>query len=421
VRAGAQVRERYTLAALEGMAPIPPVRVTGGSGLRMGCPFHGSDTQRSLSVNLVTGRYGCFACDAWGYLADVGRDRIERARQAAPVPFKRRLARPRPAPAVSPFTPIMPSPTLDAGAAERLARYMEAARRHLGDADALTYLRARCIPVDLAWAYGLGFFPPGMWPGRPDARQVGRIGFPLQAPDGALIGIASRAVDPDYPRTKAPKAVRHDTFGRRGLFNTKALTHARLFLTEGAVDALAMLASGYNAAALIGSNGKLPWSAMGAVHELFLCLDQDEAGERDARSLAYEAAVHGVNSYIPEPGAYGGYGEPSTQFEAEGVVSLAGAPPVVGELRRQERILALLATRWQWDESALMEALAPDYSERDARAALALLEGLGLVERDLVSAGGESAPVVLLNLREDDGGTMGQGERDVSQAADSRT
>ena len=34
---------RHTLAELEAMATIRPVKVSGGQKVRMGCPFHGSD------------------------------------------------------------------------------------------------------------------------------------------------------------------------------------------------------------------------------------------------------------------------------------------------------------------------------------------------------------------------------------------
>ena len=85
---------RYTLAELEAVATIPPVSTNGGRRRRMGCPFHGSDHQRSLEVDLETGRFSCHNCGAWGYLSDhpggnrPGRDRREpgRADKASPRP-----------------------------------------------------------------------------------------------------------------------------------------------------------------------------------------------------------------------------------------------------------------------------------------------------------------------------------------------
>ena len=59
--------------------------------LRALCPFHGSDRQRSLRVQVHSGRFVCFACGAWGYM-DTARAqwREEQQRQAA---FRRPPAR----------------------------------------------------------------------------------------------------------------------------------------------------------------------------------------------------------------------------------------------------------------------------------------------------------------------------------------
>src|SRR5215471_10113015 len=56
----------------------------GGHVLRAFCPFHGSDRQRSLRVQVHSGRFVCFACGAWGYM-DTARAqwREEQQRQTA--------------------------------------------------------------------------------------------------------------------------------------------------------------------------------------------------------------------------------------------------------------------------------------------------------------------------------------------------
>jgi DNA primase len=202
---------------------------------------------------------------------------------------------------------------------------MEAARRHLEDTEALAYLKARRIPLELAREYGLGYFPPGRWPGRHEAAKVGRIAFPLEMPGGELVGVYSRAIDPAYPGTKAPKDVRHDVWGRRGLFHGAALAGPSLFLTEGPFDALAMLGSEFPAAALVGTKG-LPWDRLGNVRDLYLCLDLDATGEgqKAAHELARQAVMRGLQCHVMDAGAYGGYSEPSDQWEAEGRVTLRG-------------------------------------------------------------------------------------------------
>ena len=193
------------------------------------------------------------------------------------------------------------------------------------DSESRAYLKARRIPLELAREYGLGYFPPGRWPGRPVAARWGRVAFPLEMSGGELVGVYSRAIDPAYPGTKAPKAVRHDVWGRRGLFHGAALAGPALFLTEGPFDALAMLGSGFPAAALVGTKG-LPWDRLGNVRELYLCLDLDATGEgqKAAHELARQAVMRGLRCHVMDAGAYGGYPEPSDQWEAEGRVTLRG-------------------------------------------------------------------------------------------------
>ncbi len=48
----------------------------------------------------------------------------------------------------------------------------------------MAYLEARHIPLELAKAHGLGYFPPGKWPGRKAFARWGRVAFPLETPEG---------------------------------------------------------------------------------------------------------------------------------------------------------------------------------------------------------------------------------------------
>ena len=77
------LRENLTLS-VAALAACRPLAGAGGHVLRALCPYHGSDHQRSLRVTLATGRFVCFACGAWGYLAEAReRWREEQQRQAA--------------------------------------------------------------------------------------------------------------------------------------------------------------------------------------------------------------------------------------------------------------------------------------------------------------------------------------------------
>ena len=308
----------YTLADLEALTTISPASTNGGRRRRMGCPFHGSDHQRSLEVILETGHFSCHNCGEWGYLKNSPGNMAWRPSglgRRPPGPFLKKPSLPKPA------TAAPQAPRAEPAAQPRgMDRHMEAARRHLEDPE------ARHIPLELAREYGLGYFPPGKWEGRKAAARWGRIAFSLENSAGELVGLYSRAVDVDYPREKAPKETRHDVWGKRALFHTAALEGPSLFLTEGSFDALAMLGSGWPAAALVGTN-KLPWEALGNVRELYICLDLDVTGEgqKAARKLAREAVLRGIPVHMMEDGAYGGYSEPSDQWEAEGRVTLDGA------------------------------------------------------------------------------------------------
>ena len=81
-RGGAAVTPRVENLTMTGaeLAACQPIAGEGGYVLRALCPFHGSDHQRSLRVTVATGRFVCFACGAWGYLAEA-RERWQEEQQ----------------------------------------------------------------------------------------------------------------------------------------------------------------------------------------------------------------------------------------------------------------------------------------------------------------------------------------------------
>ena len=315
---------RCTLAELEAMATIPPVCTNGGRRRRMGCPFHGSDHQRSLEVDLETGRFSCHNCGAWGYLSDGPNQKrpgtVRRATAPGRSYFRPGLKNASSQEARS--APEIPRVLTEDLNDPNLKRYLEAAQQHLEDPPALAYLDARKVPLGLARTLGVGYFPPGKWLGRRACRSVGRMAFSLYTPAGDLVGVYSRAVDPQYPEKKAPEQVRHDIWGKRGIFNPNALAGPALYLTESCFDAMAMLVAGYpTSAALVGTKG-LRWGWLSQVQELYLCGDVDAEGMKAARGLAREAVLHGVRVYTPGLDTYGGHQEPADQWEREGKVTL---------------------------------------------------------------------------------------------------
>src|ERR1700739_918509 len=105
-------RDNLTLSEAD-LAACRPIVGEGGHVLRELCPFHGSDRQRSLRVTVASGRFVCFACGAWGYLAEAReRWQAERPRQAAyqrPAAHPQRTQLPRPAAAAAAKPPALPS------------------------------------------------------------------------------------------------------------------------------------------------------------------------------------------------------------------------------------------------------------------------------------------------------------------------
>ena len=76
--------ENLTLSEAQ-LSACKPIHGEGGRAIRAFCPFHGSDKQRSLRVDVATGRFNCFACGAWGYTEEA-RERWETERKQQSPP-----------------------------------------------------------------------------------------------------------------------------------------------------------------------------------------------------------------------------------------------------------------------------------------------------------------------------------------------
>src|SRR6266581_9757039 len=162
-------RENLTLTEAD-LAACRPLVGEGGHVLRALCPFHGSDRQRSLRVQMHSGRFVCFACGAWGYM-DTARTqwREEQQRQAA---FRRPPARQPRVPCWRPLSPPLATPSAPRppvsreptpsrpDLAQQLTTFLAALPGSRGD----TYLQQRGIPLALAQQHGVGYAAPGTWP-----------------------------------------------------------------------------------------------------------------------------------------------------------------------------------------------------------------------------------------------------------------
>src|SRR5919201_1883389 len=211
-------RENLTLSESD-LAACRPIVGEGGHVLRALCPFHGSDRQRSLRVQVHSGRFVCFACGAWGYM-DTARAqwREEQQRQAA---FRRPPARqPRgshrrqpPSPLPSPpaaaartHSAAPPAPCVSTPVRSDLAQQLVAFQGALPGSRGAAYLQQRGMPLALAQQLGVGYAAPGTWPHAARDWRGGRMVFPHTTPDGQMVNFYGRAVG---TTEQVPKAKRH--------------------------------------------------------------------------------------------------------------------------------------------------------------------------------------------------------------------
>jgi DNA primase len=330
-------RENLTLTEAD-LAACRPIVGEGGHVLRALCPFHGSDRQRSLRVQVRSGRFVCFACGAWGYM-DTARAqwREEQQRQAAfgrsparrqRMPRRRQLPSPLPRPpaagakkrSAESLAPRVSTPEWP-DLAQQLAAFQAALPGSRGE----VYLQQRGIPLPLAQQCGVGYAGPGTGPHAARDWRGGRVAFPHTTPDGRLVNLYGRAVGPE---AHVPKAQRHDHLpGAKGYFNATALQEdaGPLWVCEGAFDALALLAAGVpRVVAIFGVQG-WRWDWVREVRELVFALDADAAGQQQWRQLARQAALRGKRVAVLPAAAYGGCKDVSEAWTT-GVLAVDAGP-----------------------------------------------------------------------------------------------
>jgi DNA primase len=330
-------RDNLTLSESD-LAACRPIVGEGGHVLRALCPFHGSDRQRSLRVQVHSGRFVCFACGAWGYM-DTARAQwhAEQQRQAAlrrPPARRQRLTHHRqsppprsrlPAAAARPRSADPPAPRASAPARPDLAHQLAAFQAALPGSRGEGYLQQRGIPLALAQQYGVGYAAPGTWPHAARDWRGGRVVFPHTTPEGHVVNLYGRAVG---TAEQVPKAKRHDHLpGAKGFFNATALLAGLepLWVCEGAFDALALLVAGVpRVVAIFGVQG-WRWDWVREVRELVFALDADPAGQQQWRQLARQAALRGKRVAVLPAAAYGGCKDVSDAW-ATGVLAVGAGP-----------------------------------------------------------------------------------------------
>lgn len=306
-----------------------------GRHLRAYCHLHGSDRQRSLSINVENGFGECFSCHAQVFVPELNPDGAMRA--PAPLTAARLLQPPRPRP---PHEPT-PEPWQRDELAQ-LTRWYPQMRKRLDDERARAYLEGRRIPYDIAVGVGVGYIPADAKLSGSLAKWRDRLIFPLGSPAGR--GYAGRSLhlwrpgmDEDEQKTlldaltaeeeRAAEEARKrgkylPVLHRRwektypaGWLNFDALATAETaVLVEGPVDLLALLAAGMAdmpgtpVVALVGTAGRAEWIPPN-VRRVVLAFDRDQSGGDAAKSLARDLTTAGVAVRLCVPISGDGYGK----------------------------------------------------------------------------------------------------------------
>ena len=276
------------------------------------CCFH-EDKTPSLIVTPDKGLWHCPGCGAAGNVIQfVARKEGISDREAAlklcqAIPGVKPASTLKPASADAPTAPKPAAPVLSPGETTRLLQRVVGfyAKTLHKDRVGLDYLKARKLddPTMLE-VFQVGY-SNGTLPGvLPQAGEIvdglkalgvlnqkgqehfrGCITVPLFDSAGNVTGIYGRRVSGDEP---------HHLYlpgPRRGVFNsTAAKTNQTLFIAEAILDGMALWQAGFkNVIAIYGTNG---WTADheqllkdNGTAEVFLCLDNDEAGRKGTEQL----------------------------------------------------------------------------------------------------------------------------------------
>lgn len=268
------------------------------------CPFH-ADANPSLVVTQSNGLFRCPACGATGNVIQfVARkenisDKAAALKLLDTVPGVARGAGSTPPPVQS------PPPNASALLKRVVSFYAKALHK---DKAGLEYLRSRnlCDAVMLE-TFQVGYCNGSLHEALPKSGEVieglkalgvlnekgnerfyGRVVVPIFDGAGEVCGLYGRRLNDEQPRHL------YLAGAHRGVWNGAAFkVHQSVMLTESIFDAMSLWQAGFkNAVALYGKEG---WTSdhatllqQSGVREIFLCLDNDEAGREATARLKKE-------------------------------------------------------------------------------------------------------------------------------------
>jgi hypothetical protein len=289
-----------------------------GNHIRAFCPVHGSDHQRSLSINVQTGWGQCFNahCQALVLLKEIAPEiahrllAASRARCTPPHPPYRQEKYPVHS-SQAQAEPAQACDTLSWQEQEGRALHALSAtmRQEIINWKPTVYLESRMISVDLAVEEGVGFLPSQVLVRQPHFMQrwSDRIMFPLRSPEGN--GYIGRSLEGwklgmDEGEHKALLERREDMPRRwiktnpAGLFCVPPINWNRcVILVEGGFDRLALLAAGMKATqivALVGTSLPIDWLPE-HVKAVILAFDGDTGGQEASLRLGSQLEARGLH------------------------------------------------------------------------------------------------------------------------------
>ena len=311
--------------------------VQSGERLRASCPIHGSDHQRSLSIDLGTGWGFCHSCHATvlvqpnaPVIASSQGNRCGQ-RNAHSGYGDKASTEHLPVPSMRPYLlrQVRSTTSLPHWQQEEVAALVAVApimRKALASSRrAQLYLTERALPPAIALESGVGYLSGAAWEQAPVSKEqqrllkrwIGRIIFPLGSPDGqGFIGRTLLRWEPGMDENAHKALLDQNGAPRRWIktnpagwfgFDAPACLAEQVVLVEGGFDRLALLAGGLPAntvIALVGTAARPFWLAQFApqIKGVVLALDADDGGAVAMVRLAGEFRQAGfVFTQCPPP------------------------------------------------------------------------------------------------------------------------
>ncbi len=304
--------------------------LTNGEYVRAYCHIHGSDHQRSLSIQRANGWGHCFnaSCNAVVLVAEwnpgVAARLLHSSETGSPfrLPSSFTFATQRLPLAMQPVLLHAPQPvpgwqqneqnTLLA-LEEQLHMALSSSRR------AHAYLAERGVPVQVAQQTGVGYLAADRVSQCTAAEQrslvrrwAARMLFPLFSPYGrGYIGRSLWQWRPGMNEQVHKTLLEHEGSPRRWIKTNPAgwfcvpfeQFASSIILVEGAFDRLALLTAGFDpteVVALAGTALQIDWLPP-QVKTIVLALDGDEGGQEATRRLADQLGQEGFNVKVCPP------------------------------------------------------------------------------------------------------------------------